>query len=73
MPRWRVSGRGLRERGRMAMGLLLSPQTDRGADMTAARITRLDLCHLPRLTDASMHTALIRRQLRLEFLAVTDK
>jgi len=63
-----------RERNRWPWGRCCPRrQIDRGADLTAARITRLDLCHLPRLTDASMHTALIRRQLRLEFLAVTDK
>lgn len=61
---------------RAAMGLL-PPPGSAPADATVARITRLDLSHLPRITDAAVYSALRRlphlARLRLEFLAVTDR
>jgi hypothetical protein len=67
------------EKERAAMGLLPPPPpaAGPGRNLTAARITRLDLSHLPRITDAAVYSALKRLphldKLRLEFLAVTDK
>jgi hypothetical protein len=65
------------DKERVAAGLYPHPSAGPGGDVTAAMITRLDLSHLPRITDAAVHTALSRlphlTTLRLEFLAVTDK